>query len=298
MSIESIPKLNMPWKAVSLALPMLLASLRFILVAFPAILFLRPPKMAPSHFFAYGLTIGVGQFVCLYYALYIGMPVGLTSVVIQSSSFITVLLAALVFHERLQQHQIAGLIIAVAGLFLVGVTAGMGSAAIPPAGVILTVMASCFWSISTIIVKKASIRAEATGVPLNMVSLVAWSALIPPIPMALLSFTMDPPQAVWEACRSLSATTILAIMFLAWCSTLFGAGTWNHLLSKYDTGRVAPLSLLVPVVGLLVARIALNERLTAIQWAGSLVIIVGLVIFNLGFQPIRQLKTQFRQVNE
>lgn len=279
--------------------PMLLASLRFVLVALPAIFVVPPPKMRWSHFFGYGLTIGVGQFTCLYYAIYIGMPVGLTSVVIQSSSFISILLAAVVFHERLRPHQVAGLIIAVAGLFLIGLTAGLaGVGAIPLAGLVLTVMAAFFWSVSTIIVKLASNHARATHTPLNMFSVVAWSALIPPIPMLLLSFTMNPPEAIWSAVRSLGLTTILAIMYLAWCSTLFGAGVWNYLLSKYDTGRVAPLSLLVPPVGLLVARLALNERLNGIQWAGSFVIIVGLVIFNLGFQPFRHLKGQIRHADE
>lgn len=270
--------------------PMLLAALRFLIVAFPACLFVRPPKIAFRHLLGYGLTIGVGQFSCLYYAIYIGMPAGLTSVVIQSSSFITILIAAQVFHERLKRHQIIGLIVAVAGLVLIGLTAhSAGGAAIPLAGLLLTVMAAFFWSLSSIIIKKAAMAAESTGTPLNMFGVVAWSAWIPPLPMLLLSFTMDSPQAVWRAFLGLGLASALAILYLSWCSTLFGAGVWNYLLAKYETGRVAPLSLLVPVVGLLVARVALNERLSALQWAGSAVIIVGLLIFNLGFGPVHRL---------
>ena len=48
------------------------------------------------------------------------------------------------------------------------------------------------------------------------------------------------------------------------------------------------------IVGLLVARIALDECLSTLQWAGSAVIIVGLLIFNLGFDPVRRLFTASR----
>lgn len=279
--------------------PMLLASLRFVIVAFPACLFVRPPRIAFRYLFAYAMTIGVGQFACLYYAIYIGMPAGLTSVIIQSSSFISILLATLVFRERLHRYQIIGLVVAVAGLSLIGLTSGMaGGTVIPPLALFLTVMAAFFWSVSSLVVKKAAMAADAAGITLNMFSVVAWSAFIPPIPMLLLSFTMDPPQVVWQALRGISLQSVLAILFLSWCSTLFGAGIWNYLLAKYDTGRVAPLSLLVPVVGLLVARVALNEQLSALQWAGSVVIIVGLVIFNIGFQPIFKLLTRNRRIQE
>lgn len=276
--------------------PMLLASLRFLVVALPAVFFVRPPRIAFKYCLGYGMTIGVAQFACLYYAIYLGMPAGLTSVVIQSSSFITILLAAWVFHERLKRHQLVGLLIAVAGLLLIGVSATpAGGVAIPALALVLTVAAAAAWSVSSIVVKKAAIAADAAGIPLNMFSLVAWSGFIPPIPLLLLSFTMDPPPVVWDALRSISFSSVLAVLFLSWCSTLFGAGVWNYLLGKYDTGRVAPLSLLVPVVGLLVAQVALGEKLSPTQWAGSLVIIFGLIVFNLGFQPVRHLLAQFRQ---
>jgi len=91
------------------------------------------------------------------------------------------------------------------------------------------------------------------------------------------------------AIRQLNLTAILSVLFLAWCSTLFGSVVWNRMLSRYDAGRVAPLSLMVPAAGLLIARLTLNERLTALQWVGSIVILAGLLIFNLGFKPIRSI---------
>ena len=53
--------------------PMLLAALRYIFTALPAIAFIKPPRLEWRYTIAYGMTIGFGQFSCLFYAMYIGM---------------------------------------------------------------------------------------------------------------------------------------------------------------------------------------------------------------------------------
>ena len=75
---------------------LLLGALRFMLAAFPALLFLKPPKVPLRLYLAYGLTISVGQFAFLFSAIHVGMPSGLASLVLQSQSFFTLLLAAYV----------------------------------------------------------------------------------------------------------------------------------------------------------------------------------------------------------
>ncbi len=262
--------------------PMLLASLRFVLVALPACLLVRPPRIARRYLFAYGALV-IGTFAFSFYGIYIGMPAGLASVVSQCSSFITILLAALFYRERLQARQAIGLLIAAAGLGLIGLSAApAGGAAIPLLALVLSIVSAGFWSLASLVAKHAAMVAARSGETLSMVSLVAWAALIPPIPLLALAFAMDPPGVVWAAVHDISLPTVLALLFLAWGSTLLGTSIWNHLMASYETGRVAPLSLMVPVVGLLVARIALNERMSALQWAGSIIIIVGLAVFNLG----------------
>jgi EamA-like transporter family. len=49
---------------------------------------------------------------------------------------------------------------------------------------------------------------------------------------------------------------------------MLGYGLWSRLLSRYPAGKVAPFSLLVPVVGLTSSALLLDERLTAIQCVG------------------------------
>ncbi|HGT1007579.1 EamA family transporter [Salmonella enterica subsp. enterica serovar Infantis] len=67
--------------------------------------------------------------------------------------------------------------------------------------------------------------------------------------------------------------------------------TWlRHLgrvTGRYETWRVAPLSLLVPVVGLASAAVLLGETLTGMQLAGAVLIMAGLYINVFGFRVRR-----------
>ena len=66
--------------------PMLLGSLRFLLAAFPAVLFIKRPQMPLRWLLAYGGTISLGQFAFLFSAMKVGMPAGLASLVLQSQA--------------------------------------------------------------------------------------------------------------------------------------------------------------------------------------------------------------------
>lgn len=59
---------------------------------------------------------------------------------------------------------------------------------------------------------------------------------------------------------------------------------WGTLLGRYETWRVAPLSLLVPVVGLASAALLLDERLTGLQFLGAVLIMTGLYINVFGLR--------------
>ncbi|MCY1451546.1 putative amino-acid metabolite efflux pump [compost metagenome] len=49
-------------------------------------------------------------------------------------------------------------------------------------------------------------------------------------------------------------------------------------MSRYPAGKVAPFSLLVPVVGLSSSALLLDERLSPLQGWGALLVMAGLLI--------------------
>ncbi|MDF2042689.1 MULTISPECIES: EamA family transporter [unclassified Pantoea] len=255
--------------------PFLLAGLRFSLVAFPAIFFVRRPPIPLRWLVVYGMTISFGQFAFLFLAIKLGMPAGLASLVLQAQAFFTLLLGALLLAEKLRWNHIVGIIIATLGMFMLA-TAGMEgqtSAGITLTTMMLTLSAALSWGLGNITNK---IIMRNRSVPI--MSLVVWSALVPVIPFFACSLLFDGEAAIVNSLRHIGLQTVLALFYLAFVATIVGYAIWGNLLSRYETWRVAPLSLLVPVVGIVTAALVLDEHLSGQQMLGAAVIILGLLV--------------------
>ena len=255
--------------------PFLLAGLRFSLVAFPAIFFVRRPPIPLRWLVVYGMTISFGQFAFLFLAIKLGMPAGLASLVLQAQAFFTLLLGALLLAEKLRWNHIVGIIIATLGMFMLA-TAGMEgqtSAGITLTTMMLTLSAALSWGLGNITNK---IIMRNRSVPI--MSLVVWSALVPVIPFFACSLLFDGEAAIVKSLLHIGLQTVLALFYLAFVATIVGYAIWGNLLSRYETWRVAPLSLLVPVVGIVTAALVLDEHLSGQQMLGAAVIILGLLV--------------------
>lgn len=259
--------------------PLMLAGLRFVLVAFPALLFIARPNVPLRLLLGYGLTISFGQFAFLFCAIKFGMPAGLASLVLQAQAFFTIILGAGVFGERLQGKQLAGITLAVLGV-LVLIEASLSGQHIPIIGFVLTLAAAFSWACGNIFNKKIMSHTSRPAV----MSLVVWSALIPIIPFMVASMIFEGPALMLQSLVSIDLTTILSLVYLAFVATIVGYGIWGALLGRYETWRVAPLSLLVPVVGMASAALLLGESLSALQLCGAVLIMAGLYINVFGFR--------------
>ncbi|MDX1369467.1 EamA family transporter [Pseudomonas sp.] len=247
--------------------PMLLGALRFMLAAFPAILFIKRPQIPLRWLLLYGLTISLGQFAFLFYAMSVGMPAGLASLVLQSQAFFTLLFAALFLGERLRMANLFGLLVAAGGLLLIGL---QGDRLMTMAGFALTICAASMWALGNIVTRKLG--------KVNLVGLVVWGSLVPPLPFLALSWFLEGPEVIEAALRGINLNSILVLIYLAFGATILGYGLWSRLLSRYPASQVAPFSLLVPVVGLTSSALLLDERLGPLQVLGALLVMLGLLI--------------------
>lgn len=266
---------------------MLLVALRFLLTSFPAIFFIKKPKTELKYIILYGLTVGVGQFSCVFYAMEIGMPAGITSIVLQIQTFISSAFAWLFLKEKLKAKQIIGFIVSAVGLILIASSDGSNMNKVPPLAYLLMLAAPTFWAASNIIIRIASDKSAMKGEKLDMISMIVWSGLVPPIPMIGLALILDTPETLLNVLSNLSTTSIFAVIYLAFAATLTAYGIWSILIASYPMSTVAPIPLLVPITALLSARIVLLEQLSPIQWAGFIVILTGLVIANVNASSIK-----------
>ena len=250
--------------------PMLLGALRFMLAAVPAVFFIRRPQVPLRWLLAYGLTISLGQFAFLFTAMKHGMPAGLASLVLQSQAFFTLLFAALFLGERLRASHLFGLSIAACGLLLIGAQSGLGMTL---AGFLLTLCAASMWALGNIITRRIG--------RVNLLGLVVWGSLVPPLPFLALSLWLEGPLLIETALRGIGWQTLAVLAYLAFGATILGYGLWSRLLSRYPASQVAPFSLLIPLVGLSSATLLLDERFGALQMAGALLVMAGLAV-NVG----------------
>lgn len=261
--------------------PMVLAAARYVLALFPAIFLVKKPAISLPMLLSYGLTVGVGQYAPLFYAMAIGMPAGVSSVLLQSQAIFTFLMAAAFLKEPTRPGQLAGLAIAVLGLALMGAQSLLGRAdGIPPAAFLMIIASAASFGASNIIARLASRQAVRRGQTLDMFALVVWSCLVPPLPLLGIALLLDSPQAILASLQRLNGMAAFSMLYLAYAATLLGFGIWNVMLGRYEAGRMSPMLLLVPVVGVLTSVILLGERLSSLQWAGISLILGGLVILN------------------
>ena len=257
--------------------PMLLGALRFTLAAVPAVFFVKRPQISWRLLVLYGATIQLGQFVFLFTGMYVGMPAGLASLVLQSQAFFTLVFAMLFLGERLRVQNLVGLAVAAAGLVLI---ASQGGRAMTLAGFLLTIGAAAMWALGNILTKKVG--------QADLVSLVVWASLVPPVPFLLLSLWFEGPQRIESALASLTGASIFAVVYLAFVATLLGYRLWSRLLSRYTAAQVAQFSLLVPIVGLASSALLLDEHLTRAQLIGAALVMGGLGVNVFGGKLFRR----------
>jgi O-acetylserine/cysteine efflux transporter len=262
--------------------PLLLGALRFMLAAFPALLFFKAPKVPLQLYLVFGLTMSVGQFAFLFSAIHVGMPSGLASLVLQSQSFFTLVLTVLWLRERWQGSQLAGLLLAAGGLALIGSAHG---ASMPLLGFLLTVAAAAMWACGNLVS-----RAVGRYGPMNQLAFVVWASLVPPLPLLALSGLIEGPDAIVAALQGFSWASFASVAYLAWAATLFGYGVWTYLLARYPVNRVAPFTLLVPLVGLTTGWIAFGEALQPVHFAGGALLMVGLFVNVFGAPLLARLR--------
>ena len=256
--------------------PLLMVALRFLVAASP-VFFLPRPKLSWTRLTTISLTLFGGHFGFLFSAMAMGMPAGLASVTLQSQAFISIVIAALVLGERPNRRQMSGSVIALAGLVVIGGTAGADGFTL--SGLALTLAAALSWAVGNVLLRSSG--------KVDMLPAVVWLSLVPPLPLFGLSLLIEGPQTISLAMSSVSWAGMASLAYIVIVATLGGFGIWGHLIRLYPVSTVAPFSLLVPIFGTLAAAIVLGEQFPAQRLAGMALIISGLAVVALPSRWLR-----------
>jgi O-acetylserine/cysteine efflux transporter len=251
--------------------PILLCALRFALAAVPAVFFIQRPA-APWHkIVQYGLVQFALQFALLFGGMQLGMSAGLASLALQVHVFVTIGLAVVLLHERPSRFQIIGACMAFAGMGVVALHVG-GEVSVM--GLVCVLLAAASWGVGNLMSKQIG--------KVDMLGLVVWGSLTAPVPLLALSLMVEGPDRIVHSLTHLSWLGIASIAYIVYPTTLFGFAVWSWLLSRYPAASVAPLTLLVPVVGMVSSALVLGEPLHNWKLMAAALVIAGLCVNVLG----------------
>ncbi|HFR4114944.1 TPA: EamA family transporter [Yersinia enterocolitica] len=247
--------------------PLILAGIRFTLCALPAVFFIKKPDTSWRYIIGYGLLFGIGLWGIVNLGIKAGVSAGIASLVLQFGAFFTMVLGAFLFHENLSKYQYIGIIVALLGLTSI---IFISDGSVTFIGLALVLCGAVVWGLVSIIIKKSDTK--------QVFSFLVWSSLFSPIPLFILSYLFNGPSGFTELAIHFNTTTLFSILFQVYPNTLFAYWVWNSLLTKYPVSVVAPLSLLVPIFGMLGSVMIFNESIPPGKTIAMVFIISGLII--------------------
>jgi O-acetylserine/cysteine efflux transporter len=253
--------------------PELMTALRFSIAAVPC-LFVRKPDVSWPLLIAISFALFLGQFLAQAFAIAHGVPVGLSSVIVQSQALFTIALAALIFRELPTPMQGVGIAIATAGLLMICGTVGydfsVGAFAI-------IMICPVSFAIGNLLLRRAQ--------DAPMFDLFAWLCLTAAVPLAVLTLISNGPAPTWHELAHASLTGIVCMLCLGGISTSIAYWLWGRLLRDYPAAQVVPFALLVPFVGSAASSIVFGERFGPLRLAGMITVIGGIAIMLLARRP-------------
>lgn len=248
--------------------PNVLTTMRFALSAFPLIFFVKRPNVSLTVIAAYGTIFGVGLWWVVNLAMSKGMSPGLSSLVLQFSAFFTILLSAVLLKEPIGGVRAASMIVASLGLVLI-IASSKATATL--AGTVLVLFAALAWSACNLLVKMSR--------PPDIVAFIIWSSAFSTLALFVLTTLQQGLLPFTQLADHINGAAAFSLVFQAYITTIFGYSVWNGLMKRYEAATVAPLSLIVPISGLITSRIAFGENIAPATWVAIGLVLAGIAMF-------------------
>ena len=258
--------------------PITLCFLRMFFSAIPAVFFIRRPALSWSRIALYGIPIFLLQFCFIFLAMSLGLSAGLASVCLQLQPFFTIGLAVIFLGERPTLFQVLGAVLALVGIGIIG---GHNGQDVTVSGLIFAVLGAASWATGNIV-------SRLNG-RVDMFAMVVWGSLICVPPLFALSWLIDGPDRMLATMIHITWVGVGAVAYQVILATLAGYTFWSWLLQRYPTATVAPLTLMVPVVGIGSSALILGEAVQDWKIAASALVIGGVCLNMFGARLVSRL---------
>ena len=217
------------------------------------------------------VVIGILWFAVYHLALNQGevwVDAGTAAMLLQVSPVLVALLAAAFLGERFTVPLVVGLLVAFAGVALIGLS-GSGDASADPAkvllGALLCLVSAVTYSVSLILQKP--LVAELSAVHVTWLACVIGAAACLPFAPGLVSEAADAP-----------ASSLWWVVYLGVFPTALAFTTYAYALRHMTASSLGVTTYLVPPLTIVMALLFLGETPPAVAYVGGALALVGVAI--------------------
>ncbi len=212
-----------------------------------------------------GILIGGAFYVAINLSLAVSDNVGALAIAGQLGVPFSLLLAIIVFHERIHWPRMAGIALSFVGVVLL-VFDPAAAREIP--GVALTAVASFIWAVGSLIQRRL------IGVP--VLTIYAWIGLWGSLTLGLVAWIAEP--LAMQNIGAIPLHTLGWVAFSAIGSTVCAQGGMSWLLQRHPVSSVVPLTLAAPVISVFAAAYYFGNTPTMLMLVGGAIAMVGVAI--------------------
>jgi O-acetylserine/cysteine efflux transporter len=246
--------------------PLLFVTLRFLIAAVLLVPFARVPRGQIGMILVLA-TIFAAHFALMYIAMQ-SVDAGIAAITSQAQVPFSSIMSAIVFKDHIGWRRALGLAIAFVGIF---VLFGEPRLSAEPLPVFLILVAACLWASANILIKRMS---NFDGYALN-----AYVALFIAPELLIASLVMEQGQVA--AMQNAGWVGWGAVAFVAILVAVVSYIIWYRLLRRYPVNYIMPITLLVPVLGVLFGVLLRGEPLTWPIISGGVITLAGVGIIVL-----------------
>jgi O-acetylserine/cysteine efflux transporter len=193
------------------------------------------------------------------------LPSGLAAVLVYLQPVLVGVLAWWLLEESMTTARILGLVLGFAGILVVGGGAFAGH--VSGAGVAVAVASALAWALGTVVFKATDGRVDAWWA-------VAVPFLVGGVLLTVVGLVVEGPDIGW------SPRFVVALAYAGLVGTALAWSLWFGRVAAGEAGRAASYIFFVPLVGVVVGAVVLDETLTASLLVGAALVVLGVYLVN------------------
>ncbi len=247
--------------------PILLMALRFAVTTLCLVWIFRPPRALLWPLFWISLISAALQYSLTFNGVS-GIDASTAALLVQLEVPFGLLLAWLVFGERITPKQWLGIIVAFAGAVLI---VGEPKLAGDLIYAFMVIGGAFTWAVGQILIKRLG--------DLGGFRLISGVALWATPQLFVASWLLEADQ--WRQIETASLPAWGAVLYLGLVMTALAYALWYRLLGRYSVNQVMPFLLLLPVTSVTGGILFLGESLTAKIALGGALAIGGVALITI-----------------